>query len=305
MHIFPLSSPLSLLFLIYSLAFGEARCPADVTPVQYHSLGYSHMSIPVWINGSGPYEFLVDTGAEITTIEPSLAAMLGLEPRGHGGLTSAVGRSVVEIVVPELIEVGGLSVRQLLIAVQNLSQLRTLNRRLRGILGEDFLAHFDVLIDRKQRILCIDETGQIQQSVRGERIPLLAGRGRSREATYPQRLLIAVTLFGSGAQQAIFCLDSGTNLPLLREGVLKRNPWIQWNRPMRGSTADRAASFIPLWPPQDIRIGTHVLREIAFVTPVTTAGTAALDGEDGELPTSLFERIFISHAGRFVILEPR
>ncbi len=92
---------------------------------------------------------------------------------------------------------------------------------------------------------------------------------------------------------------------MLYEGRLKHALWPRRDQALRGRVADQAAQYIPLWPPQDMRIGTFLLREIAFLSPVTTGSLIALRGEDGVLPTSLFQRIFISHTGRFVILEPR
>lgn len=296
----------AFLLLTSFIPFGEAQCPGNVVPVRYHSLGHAYMSIPISVDGAGPFEFMVDTGSEITTIEPSIASELGLQPRSRGGLTSVVGRAVVEIVIPDLIEVGGHLVRQPMVAVQSLRQLQTVDRNLRGILGEDVLARFDLLIDRKKQILCFDETGQMHSGMRGEHIPLLALPGRNSGSSSPDRLLITAKLAGGSSREAIFCLDSGTNMPLLRaESARMHRLWIMWDRALRGGVVDQRASFIPLWPRQDVRIGTHVLRDVAFVTAATTGSTVALEGEDGQLPTSLFNRIFISYANRFVVLEPQ
>src|SRR5215469_6260006 len=88
----------SLTFLTTSALFGEAHCPGNVAPLRYHSLQNSQIDIPVSINGSRPYEFLVDTGSQMTIIEPSLAAELQLSPVGHAGVTSGVNRAEVDMV---------------------------------------------------------------------------------------------------------------------------------------------------------------------------------------------------------------
>jgi hypothetical protein len=56
---------------------------------------------------------------------------------------------------------------------------------------------------------------------------------------------------------------------------------------------------------QDVRIGSQVTRQIAFITPISTGGTAIRTGEAGVLPTALFNRVFISCADHFVMFEPQ
>ncbi|MHA2495972.1 MAG: aspartyl protease family protein, partial [Candidatus Hodarchaeales archaeon] len=47
----------------------------------YEYAGGSHLvEVPVFINGSGPFEFIVDTGAGATVVTPQLADKLGLSP---------------------------------------------------------------------------------------------------------------------------------------------------------------------------------------------------------------------------------
>ena len=64
------------------------------------------MGVSVSINQSGPYEFMVDTGSQITIIEPSLAADLRLQSLGKMGVVSDVRRAEVEMARLDLIETG-------------------------------------------------------------------------------------------------------------------------------------------------------------------------------------------------------
>ena len=56
--------------------------------------------------------------------------------------------------------------------VQDLGQIQAADPRIRGVLGESFLAHFDLLIDYGRRLFCLDETNTMRDRVRGERVPL-------------------------------------------------------------------------------------------------------------------------------------
>src|SRR3974377_942941 len=119
------SSLLSLLTPAVVLA--EAQCPGNVTPVRYQSLERSQIAIFVKVNGSGPYEFMVDTGAQITIMEPSLAAELKLQPAGSIGVVAVANYAHAELVAPEVIEAGPYAVHQPLVAVQGLAQIQALN----------------------------------------------------------------------------------------------------------------------------------------------------------------------------------
>ena len=62
---------------------GLLACPTTVDRI-------GRVIAPVMINGTGPYRFLVDTGANHSMISPALAARLGLRPR-QGALEKVTG----------------------------------------------------------------------------------------------------------------------------------------------------------------------------------------------------------------------
>lgn len=293
-----------LVSLSNSAAFGEARCPGDIETIRYHSLSNSQIGVPVMINESGPFEFILDTGALITILEPSLAAELHLASAGHAGLVSDVRRAVVDMVRLETVETGGHSIQQPLAVVQSLVQIQAANPRVRGILGENFLSRFDLLIDHAHNILCLDPSGQMQNGLRGEHIPLVVNAGPTPDSPLPQPLLVAV-LLGENSRKAILRLDSGANVPQLYVNTLDTAPWMQRKNALRGQVTGTAAEYFALTPFQNIHIGEQVLRDIVFAMPLKTKNNVHFDGEDGLLPTVLFKRVFISHTDRFVILNPR
>ena len=48
----------------------EPHCPGNVTSVPLRLVQRSQIVVPVMINRSGPYDFMVDTGAQVTTVDP-------------------------------------------------------------------------------------------------------------------------------------------------------------------------------------------------------------------------------------------
>jgi hypothetical protein len=174
--------------------------------------------------------------------------------------------------------------------------------RIRGVLGENFLAHFDLLIDYAHKFLCLDETGAMRESVRGERIPLVASQHPESELPYMERLVISARLSGAGPREILLQVDSGSDGPILFP-YPKR---LELKRLERAAlwTSGGNQAFAAL-APQDMRIGAHMLWNISFVTPVRFGQSLPAPEEDGLLPTVLFQSVFISHANRYVTFDPR
>ena len=162
---------LALLALTSTTVFGETECQAISCQYDTTLAGRSYMSISVTLNHSGPYDFLVDTGSEVTIIEPSLAAELHLEPKGTADVVTGLRHTETGVVSPEVIEVGSHPFYGPLLSVASLAQFQA--RGIRGILGEDLLMDFDLLIDREKKILCLDPAKEMRESLRGERVSIV------------------------------------------------------------------------------------------------------------------------------------
>jgi hypothetical protein len=300
------ASPLlaiNLLLFSASSLFSEPSCPGDVASVRYHSLGRSQIAIPVTINGSGPYEFMVDTGSQLTIIDPALASQLRLEPEGSTGLTAVSSSLQTQLVMPETVEAASHSVSRLLAAVGSLGQNQATHPDVRGILGETFLAHFDLLIDYRHKILCIDDGSRLREALRGERIPLQVQEDRQSDIRFPQPYLISAHLPGSGKQNRLLWLDSGTEVALVYNDFGDSISWIGDQLTAQGTSAVAGKQSFKVLAPEDVTIGSTLLPAIAFVTPLGKSRTRHL--EDGLLPTALFHRVFLSYAEHFAVLDPK
>lgn len=81
--------------------------PVDTTSqtedVRFRTEAYDRMTVPVRLSGTGPYRFIVDTGADRTAISRQLAARLGLAAGNEAELHSVAGVSTVRTAtVPNL-----------------------------------------------------------------------------------------------------------------------------------------------------------------------------------------------------------
>ena len=78
----------SLALVILPVIEAEPRCPGNVASVTPQFVQHALIVIPVRMNQAGPFDFMVDTGSQVTVIDPSLAAELDLRPQGKVGLVS-------------------------------------------------------------------------------------------------------------------------------------------------------------------------------------------------------------------------
>jgi len=301
------NSCFTLLLLTSSIVFSETPCSgiASSQPLRFKTEG-AIIVVPVNLNGTGPFDFMVDTGAQTTVMEPSLAAELQLKSGRSIRIGEGSWSDETVLVRPAVIEVGRYSVRNALIAVENLGQLQALYPGIRGILGGTFFASFDVLIDRAQRVLCLDQRGEMEPKIQGERIPFTPISGVEPDSAFPAPVLIRVRLSNENTRRMTMMLDSGTNVPQLYESHCSDAIPLrvaEHSRP--GTGTDSNTEFFKILPPQNVRIGSILLREIRFVAPLNKGRAATTIGVDGLLPVSLFRRVFISYADRFVVLNPR
>lgn len=63
------------------------------------------MTVPVMVNGQGPFQFVIDTGADRTVISEELATRLGLPAAGTAKLHAMGGSGTVDIVKIETVQV--------------------------------------------------------------------------------------------------------------------------------------------------------------------------------------------------------
>jgi len=283
---------------------GERHCPGNVASVTPRFVAHTFIVIPVRVNHQGPFDFMVDTGSQVTIVDPALGAELSLKPRAKVGLVFAAGHADASISVLESLEAGFQTVEHPLAIVHDLGEVKVADSRIRGVLGEDFLAHFDMLIDYEHKMLCLDGSGRMGTQVRGERISLVGRQDPDDALPFAIRLVLAVDVSGVGARPLLLQLDSGTNSPILYQTRGRsRLALLDQATPRTGALSVAARAFAAL-PRQELRLGGRTIRQVSFVTPVSAAYDMPTGEEDGLLPTLLFPRVFICAVGRYVVLDP-
>src|SRR5258707_15844111 len=75
-----------ILATITPLLQAEPHCPGNVASVPFRLVTRYQMIVEVSVNHSGPYNFLLDTGTQMTMVDPALAAELHLNTQGSAGV---------------------------------------------------------------------------------------------------------------------------------------------------------------------------------------------------------------------------
>jgi predicted aspartyl protease len=136
-----------------SVSSGVAAAPdTDATPINAVTDAASHLMVDVHINDNGPYQFVVDTGADRTILASEVALELGLSQGDRVMLKSVVRSVLTDTVSIRTMTFGSITKRHLMVP--------TLHRALLdadGYLGLDFLDGHRVTFDFKDHLVQVSE----------------------------------------------------------------------------------------------------------------------------------------------------
>lgn len=136
----------------------QADTAAGQVPLRVAGRGGAVLMVATHINGTGPYNLVLDTGATLTCVDERLARQLQL-PRKTGAIgvgAGAVGSGRVPLVQVDSIRLGGSTVRDLTACVLDLRHLQELGAGgVSGLLGLNFLSAFHVTLDFESRLLTL------------------------------------------------------------------------------------------------------------------------------------------------------
>ena len=296
---------ISLAAIALPTLHSQPHCPGNIASLPFRLVHRSRIIVPVVINHTGPYELLLDTGAGSTTVDRALATELQLKNKGSAEVVGVGFNTPTSFAYLDLLEVGSHSVANHLVVVQDLQPLlHTADLHFRGILGGEFLGHFDVLMDYAHSMLCLDDTKVMQAAVKGRHIALVTPPQTPDDLSLTAIPLILVHLSGMGARQFLLTLDSGANTPFLFSHAVYPTPALLEAGQKNGYGGDAVKRGFSILPPQSMQIGSLNIQNVSFAVPAGSAENALTSREDGLLATVLFRRVFISYADRFVVLDP-
>lgn len=113
--------------------------------------------VDVMVNGSGPYQFALDTGASVTVLSEGLVNDLRIASGDPVAGMGAGGQVAVTLTSLDSLQVGDDRVDNLQAAVMDLAPLSdAAQAQLDGIVGYTYLSKFRVTIDYRKRLLTLE-----------------------------------------------------------------------------------------------------------------------------------------------------
>jgi predicted aspartyl protease len=240
---------------------------------------------------AGPFDFVLDTGADTTVVDPSIASRLSFVPLG--GIRQTTLSSVQTVTrgsIPSL-SAGSAQVDNVDVLIQDLSVLRKIDAHIEGIAGQNVLSHFNYLLDYRKHVIRIELSSEIQDTLDGDHVSIDA-----RE----NRMMIASEAQSRGTAGLRLLLDSGANsLVLLPRAVQALD------LPKQDSGFELTSSGKVELHTSRVHVLTVGSQRLHDVTAALLAKEPAERIGDGMLPTALFQALYINNRQGFVVFNPQ
>ncbi|HEX3675942.1 MAG TPA: retroviral-like aspartic protease family protein [Sphingomicrobium sp.] len=222
--------------------------------VRFKNQPDDRMTVQVRLSGSGPYQFLVDTGADRTAISRDLAARLGLAKGEDAAIHTIAGVSTVSTAT-----ITDLELTKKPMMVRDAPLLDSDNMGADGILGVDSLRSQRVLFDFKTKTLSIvpsavpdfrDEPGTIvvQAERKNGRLVVTDARANGRVVT---------VVIDTGAQLSIG--NEELRKQLVGSNLVDANQQVQLQS-VTGALISGEYMFV-----RELQIGGLTLKNLAIV----------------------------------------
>jgi hypothetical protein len=224
----------------------------------------------VYVNGHGPYRFLVDTGSNVNLIETDLARKIGMKASFDVDLASSSGKTPVPGSGGNEVRLDSVEAGEQKFLFTGLEAVHKLDPDVRGVLGQWFLSRFDYLLDLQARRL---EFGKQEQN--GTRVHFTMINARTVVATSLGDLVL-----DSGASRLIlFGVESVSR----ESGTIKT---------FTGSQAIGTASRKLVIEGRNVWHGDAV-----------TMASRTEPGVAGLLPLSFFKALYVCNSESYLVFE--
>lgn len=269
------------LTLALTITFADAA-----RPLSFRLLEDGAIVVPVWVQGQGPFRFLLDTGASQSVIAEPLARRLHVAPRGRTSMVTPSGdRRSFAIGRLSRITVGAVMAADVAVTIVPADTLRS-GATIDGIVGQDVLGRVVYTIDYRRRAIIWGSS----EATSGIRLPLDVRQGRVlvtlRQTGEPESLRLVPD---SGTDGLVLFARAGRRLPAatpLEVGVLRT---VSGHRLVRRVLIDTFSAG-----------GLRFQNLTAVVVPRADA-----DGPDGDglLPLHIFSGVTFNVPENFLVLQ--
>jgi len=263
--------------------------------------------VPVRVNGTGPFWFLLDSGSVSMAVDTQLAEALGLQAEGSFE-GSGAGEGSITIATGGGIELGldGLDISTGPVDVLPINKAISFaeGRRVDGLIGYDFFARFVVVIDYAKEHLNVYEPRAFSPAATatGARLPLTMVR---------KHPFISAALTARGGERiaGTFLVDTGW-----RSALSLNTPFVVGHNLLDSTTTIEAGigvgvggpSIEPIGRIDALQLGTIAVRDLVTNFSRAKAGILSQSDMSGIVGGDVLRRFTVTfdYPHKQLILEP-
>ena len=173
---------------------------ASLEPTQVASGkdAFARITVPVTINGQGPFDFMVDTGANRSCISTTLAARLALPDGGKVVVNTIIGRRTRQSVLVDRLQVGTRAQRRVKVPV-----LPFVGTNIEGLLAVDWLRGQRLVLNMADKHVAITSSRRDTSSLKRVVVPARKRIGQ-----------LTIVDADMGAKPISCMIDSGAQLSI-------------------------------------------------------------------------------------------
>lgn len=274
----------------YLLAlFLLGACCWSSTPenvVHFKLIRESVITVPVLVNGRGPFDFVFDTGTESSLIDSKLAEQLKIAPVDRVLLSNPDGEKVLLRGFADEISLGPMKVLHSEIIIGDLAGLHSVSPLIRGVIGQNVLSHFDYMMDYAHSLIQLTFDSNPQETIRGTRMEMVRHHGCPIIVGRMNKTL-----------DLQLSLDSGSSHLVLYRSAVSWSPQMMTAQLQSSSgTIETGTVSIPqlelgnvsLWGLQTVLVNKPETQDI-----------------DGLIPTRLFSAVFVNNSQGYVVVRKK
>ena len=124
------------------------------------------ITVETMVNGKGPFNFIIDTGASHSVLSSQTAEKLGLLQEAgcceamHGRSAQGAGGTVAaRTTTVESLRIGDVEAKDIEVAIVDLTNIsRTVKQTLDGIIGKNFMQDYKVVIDYPKQEISFEKS---------------------------------------------------------------------------------------------------------------------------------------------------
>jgi predicted aspartyl protease len=173
--------------------------------------------LPTQVNGAGPFDFILDTGAGTSLLSAELAHQLKIKVLGTKEGQSAGGKVSVSLAKIESLALGHARIEDVEVGIVDLGHIaKAIGTKIDGDVGYNFLKHFRVAIDYQIGEIRFDDPKRFESlgtSAKTE-VPL--------RLASPSKPLVLVDVHANGRGPFQFAIDTGTSTTAVAPEVARQ-----------------------------------------------------------------------------------